>query len=252
MTRAAGPAGGGSPRIEAQPSDRTRVRRLPDRGRYDRATIDAILDEALFCHVGFLDGGQPFVVPTIHARAGDLVYVHGSTGSRMLRALSDGAPACLTATILDGLVFARSAFDHSMNYRSAMVLGTAREVVDRPEKLAAMRAIVEHVAPGRWEEIRAPNPREFAATTILSIPLDETSAKVRSGPPHDDEEDLALPVWAGELPVMLAALDPRPDPLLARRMKTSPSVAGWRRRSGAGAGVGAGDPPPREGGEGHP
>jgi nitroimidazol reductase NimA-like FMN-containing flavoprotein (pyridoxamine 5'-phosphate oxidase superfamily) len=215
------------------PTERTRVRRLPERGRYDRDTIDAILDEALICHLGFVESGQPFVIPTIHARVEDRVYVHGSTGSRAIRALAESRPMCLTATILDGLVFARSPFNHSMNYRSVMVLGNAREVVDPEEKLEAMRAVVEHVAPGRWGEIREPTAKEFAATAIISLPLDEASAKLRTGPPHDDEEDLDLGIWAGELPIRLATLPTRPDPLLRRPLGPTPAVAGWERPSGA-------------------
>jgi nitroimidazol reductase NimA-like FMN-containing flavoprotein (pyridoxamine 5'-phosphate oxidase superfamily) len=218
-----------------QGTDRTRVRRLPDRGRYDRATIDRILDEALICHLGFVDHGQPFVIPTIHARAGDHVYVHGSTGSRALRTVADGAPMCLTATIVDSLIFARSPFNHSMNYRSVIVLGTAREVVDPDEKMAAMRAVVDHVAPGRWNEIREPTAKEFAATAIISLPLDEASAKVRTGPPHDDEEDLELAIWAGEVPLRLVTLPARPDPLLREGFEPTPAVAGWDRPSGADA-----------------
>jgi nitroimidazol reductase NimA-like FMN-containing flavoprotein (pyridoxamine 5'-phosphate oxidase superfamily) len=206
-----------------------------ERTRYDRATIDRILDEALICHVGFVDDGQPFVIPTIHARAGDQVYVHGSTGSRALRTVADGTPMCLTATILDGLIFARSPFNHSMNYRSVVVLGTAREVVDPDEKLEAMRAVVEHVAPGRWGEIREPTAKEFAATAIVSLPIDEASAKVRTGPPHDDEEDLDLAIWAGEVPLRLVTSAARPDPLLRPGFEPTPAVAGWERPSGADA-----------------
>jgi nitroimidazol reductase NimA-like FMN-containing flavoprotein (pyridoxamine 5'-phosphate oxidase superfamily) len=223
------------------PTERTRLRRLPDRGRYDRATIDAILDEALICHVGFVDDGQPFVIPTIHARSGDEVYVHGSTGSRALRVVADGTPMCLTATILDGLIFARSPFNHSMNYRSVVVLSTAREVVEVEEKLFAMRAVVEHVAPGRWDEIREPTPKEFAATTIVSLPLDEASAKVRTGPPHDDEEDLDLAIWAGEVPLRMVPLASVPDPLLRAGIEPTPAVADWARPSGAEAAADDGD-----------
>jgi nitroimidazol reductase NimA-like FMN-containing flavoprotein (pyridoxamine 5'-phosphate oxidase superfamily) len=208
---------------------------LPERGRFDRDTIDAILDEALICHVGFVNEGQPFVIPTIHARVGDLVYVHGSTGSRTIRAVADGTDVCLTATLLDGLVFARSPFNHSMNYRSVLVLGRAREVVDPDERLAAMRAIVEHVAPGRWDEIREPTPKEFAATAIVALTLDEASAKVRTGPPHDDEEDLDLAIWAGELPLRMMTLAARPDPLLRGGLEPTPAVAAWERPSGADA-----------------
>ncbi len=193
---------------------RTKVRRHPERGQYDRATIDAILDEALICHVGFVVGGQPYVIPTIHARAGDHVYVHGSAASRMLRTLGAGVPACLTATLLDGLVLARSGFSHSMNYRSVVVLGLATEVTDGAEKLAALEAIVEHVVPGRWAEARLPNEVEMRQTSVLRMPLDEASAKIRTGPPKDAEEDLDLGVWAGVIPLALVPGTPVADPQL--------------------------------------
>jgi hypothetical protein len=189
----------------APASERTRLRRRPERGRYDRATIDAILDEALFCHLGFSVDGQPFVVPTTYARVGDHIYVHGSAAGRTMRALAGGIPACVTVTLLDGLVLARSAFHHSMNYRSVVVLGRAVEVVDAGERLAAFEAIVEHVLPGRWNEVRWPSEQEVRATTVLRLPLDEASAKVRTGDPIDDEEDLALDCWAGVLPLRLTA-----------------------------------------------
>ena len=192
------------------PSERTRVRRLPRRGAYDRATIDAILDEALICHLAFSVEGQPYAIPTAFARIGDHVYVHGSAASRMLRA-AGGAPVCFTATLLDGLVLARSAFHHSMNYRSVVVLGGAEEVSDEEERLAAMRALVERVAPGRWAEIRPPNAQELKATTILRLAIAESSAKIRTGPPIDDDEDLALPCWAGVIPLALAAGAPIAD-----------------------------------------
>jgi nitroimidazol reductase NimA-like FMN-containing flavoprotein (pyridoxamine 5'-phosphate oxidase superfamily) len=192
-------------------SERTTVRRMPRRGAYDRATVHAILDEALICHVGFVAGGQPFVIPTIHTRIGEALYFHGSTASRMLRALKEGIPVCATVTLLDGLVLARSAFHHSMNYRSVVIVGTAREVVDRDEKLRALEAIVEHVVPGRSVEARKPNEGELKATSILMLPISEASAKVRSGGPLDDEEDYDLPVWAGVLPLRLTPGEPQPD-----------------------------------------
>jgi uncharacterized protein len=185
------------------PTDRTRVRREPERGRYDRETIDAILDEALFCHLGFIVDGQPYVIPTLHARRGDLVYVHGSSASRMLRHAAAGEPMCLTVTLLDGLVLAKSVFNHSIDYRSVVVLGAARQVSD-VEKVEALRLFTEHVAPGRWEEARQPTPTELKATTILALPLDEASAKVRTGPPEDEPEDADLPVWSGVVPIHLA------------------------------------------------
>ncbi len=200
--------------IPGPASARVRVRRLPDRGRYERAVIDDILDEALICHVGFVADGQPFVIPTIHARAGGVLYLHGSVASRMLRTLKGGVPVCVTASIVDGLVLARSAFHHSLNYRSVVVLGSAVEVEDETEKLRALHAIVEHIAPGRWDEVRGPSPSELRQTIVLEMRLDEASAKVRSGPPKDEEGDLALPVWAGELPIGAVALDARDAPLL--------------------------------------
>jgi len=196
------------------PSPRTAVRRLPERAAYDRETIHAILDEGLVCHVGFAAAEQPFVIPCVYGRIDERLYLHGSSGSRMLRALSDGAAVCVTVTLIDGLVLARSAFHHSMNYRSVVVLGTASPVTDAEERLAALRAIVEHVVPGRWREARRPSARELAQTQVVSLPLDEASAKVRTGPPKDDEADLELPVWAGELPLRIAAGAPRPDPSL--------------------------------------
>jgi nitroimidazol reductase NimA-like FMN-containing flavoprotein (pyridoxamine 5'-phosphate oxidase superfamily) len=196
------------------PSPRTQLKRHPERGAYDRALIDTVLDEALFCHVGFVVDGQPFVIPTIHARAGDRLFLHGSTASRMLRNLKSAVPVCVTATILDGLVLARSAFDHSMNYRSVVVLGKALELEAEAEKLAALRAVVEHVSPGRWDEVRQPTPGELKQTSVLELPLDEASAKVRSGPPKDEEEDLGLPIWAGVLPLRLVAGEAWDDPTL--------------------------------------
>jgi nitroimidazol reductase NimA-like FMN-containing flavoprotein (pyridoxamine 5'-phosphate oxidase superfamily) len=205
-------------------TDRVRVKRLPERGVYDRDTIDAILDEGRICHLGFVHDGQPLVIPTIHARDGDQVYVHGSTASRTLKTLRGGVPACLTVTILDGLVVARSVFEHSMNYRSVIVLGTARAVEDPDEKLAGLRAVSEHVLPGRWKEARLPNPAELKQTLLLAIPLSEASAKVRTGPAKDEEEDYELPIWAGEVPMRLAWLPPRPDPLLRADVEVPPSV----------------------------
>ncbi len=193
------------------PTTRTTVRRHPERGDYDRTTIDAILDEALICHVGFVVDGQPFVIPTIHARDGDVLYLHGSPGSRMLRNLKGGVDVCVTVTLLDALVLARSVYNHSMNYRSAVVLGRAREVTGRDEKLRAMECVVEHVVPGRWAEARQPSEGEIKGTTILALVLDEASAKVRKGRPTDDEDDLSFPVWAGLVPLELAPQSPVPD-----------------------------------------
>jgi len=187
-----------------RPPDRIRVKRMPKRGHYDRPTIDAILDEALICHVGLEVEGQPYVIPTLHARVGDRLYLHGSSASRMLRQAASGARLCATVTLFDGLVLARSVFNHSVNYRSVVVFGTAT-LVEEDEKLHAIRALAEQVAPGRWDEARQPSQQELKATSIVSLPLDEASAKVRTGREEDDEEDLDLPVWAGVVPVYLAA-----------------------------------------------
>jgi hypothetical protein len=183
--------------------DHLRVRRQPERGRYDRDTIDAILDEALYCHLAFELEGQPYAIPTLHARVGDKLYVHGSAASRMLRHAASGIRVCATVTLLDGLVLAKSVFHHSINYRSVVVLGEA-QLVEGDEKREALRAFVEHVAPGRWDEARRPTAQELKATRILWLPLTEASAKLREGPPKDEPEDEDLPVWAGVLPVHLA------------------------------------------------
>ncbi len=195
----------------AAPSTRSTVRRLPERGIYDRAVIEAILDEGLVCHVGFAIEGQPYVIPCVYARIGDRLYLHGSSASRMLRAIAAGAPACVTVTLLDGLVLARSAFHHSMNYRSVVVLGTAARVDDAEERLVALRAIVEHVVPGRWTEVRRPSAAELAQTLVVEMSLSEASAKVRSGGPKDDIDDHALDVWAGVIPLALAMGAPIAD-----------------------------------------
>jgi len=196
---------------EPSPTPRTRVRRLPQRAAYDEATIHAILDNGLVCHIGFVHEGQPFVLPTTYARLGDALVLHGSAASRMLRGLRDGIPICVTVTLLDGLVLARSAFHHSMNYRSVVILGVATEVTDDAERLHALEAIVEHVNPGRWAEVRPPNERELKATMVLRLPIAEASAKVRTGPPLDDTEDLGWPCWAGEVPLRLVAFAPIAD-----------------------------------------
>jgi uncharacterized protein len=207
---------------------RTTVQRLPERGHYDRETANAILDEALICHVGFAPEGQPFVIPTIHARLGGTLYLHGSAASRMLRA-GKAFPVCVTVTLLDGLVMARSAFHHSMNYRSVVVLAQAREVTDAEEKVAALRAIVEHVAAGRWDEVRWPTELELKATTVLAVPIDEASTKIRSGPPKDDEEDYARDTWAGVIPLRVVPGEPIADPLLRDGILPSDVVSAYRR-----------------------
>jgi nitroimidazol reductase NimA-like FMN-containing flavoprotein (pyridoxamine 5'-phosphate oxidase superfamily) len=192
------------------PTERTRVRRLAKRGQYDVETIHAILDEALIGHVGFVVDGLPVVIPTIQWREGDTLYVHGSAAARMLRSLKDGVDACVTVTLLDGLVLARSAFHHSMNYRSVVVFGKAREVTGE-EKVRALESLVEHVVRGRSAEVRGPSESELRQTLVLALPIEEASAKVRTGPPIDEDEDYALPVWAGVLPLALTPGVPVPD-----------------------------------------
>jgi hypothetical protein len=194
------------------PTPRTALRRRPSRGSFERATIDAILDEALVCHLGFVHEGQPFVIPTTFARRADVLYVHGAAASRALRALASGLPCCVTVTLLDGLVLARSAFHHSMNYRSVVILGVAAAVTDPAERLAALEAIVEHMAPGRWREVRPPTAAELGATAVLRLPIHEASAKIRTGGPLDDEDDLARRCWAGHVPLRLVPETPVPDP----------------------------------------
>lgn len=196
------------------PTPRTTVKRLPKRAKYDYETVYPILDQGLICHVGFAVEDQPYVIPTAYGRVDDKLYIHGSPASRMLRSLQNGIPVCVTVTLLDGLVLARSAFHHSMNYRSVVVFGTASVVSDPQEKLEALRAFTEHIIPGRWDEVRQPNPNELAGTLVLVLPLVEASAKVRTGPPVDDEADYELPVWAGELPLHLVAGTPIDDPRL--------------------------------------
>jgi hypothetical protein len=207
-----------------------RLRRKRERGDYDRAMIEAILDEALIAHVGIADEhGQPFVIPTLHARRGDLVYLHGSTAGRTLRALREGAPVCLTVSLLDGLVLARAVMHHSANYRSVMLLGRARVVEDEQEKLAALEAIVEHIVPGRWAEARRPSENELKATAVLALPLEEASAKIRTGPPVDDEDDYALPVWAGVIPFAREARTPEADPRLSAGIAVPDAAARYAR-----------------------
>ncbi|MFI5114547.1 MAG: pyridoxamine 5'-phosphate oxidase family protein [Terriglobales bacterium] len=193
------------------PTPRTRVVREPQRGVYDRDAVNQILDEGLLCHVGFVVDGQPYVIPTSYGRDGDDLYIHGSVASRMLRNLEQGIPVCITVTLLDGLVLARSVFNHSMNYRSVVILGTATLVDDPAEKIAALRALSEHILPHRWDDARQPNEKELKATSVLRIPIHEFSAKVRVGPPVDDEGDYAFPTWAGVIPLELMSGAPIPD-----------------------------------------
>jgi len=201
------------------PTERTQVKRLPKRGKYERDTVFAILDEGFVCHVGFSVDGQPYVIPTNYGRLGDTLYLHGSAASRMLRTLSEGVAVSVTVTHVDGLVLARSAFHHSVNYRSVVILGTARLVSDPAEKMEALRVFTEHVMKGRWDDVRQPTEQELKATTVLALPLEEVSAKVRTGGPIDDEEDYALPVWAGVLPLQTVVKEPLPD---AQRKKDEP------------------------------
>ena len=210
-----------------QRTERTRVRRLPERAAYDRDTVHAILDEGFICHVGFVAGGQPFVVPTGYARVGETVYLHGSTGSRL--GLRPGMDVCVTVTLVDGLVLARSAFHHSMNYRSVMAIGRTRPVLDPEEKEAVLRALVEHIVPGRSAEVRGGDRSELAATAVLAVPLDEVSAKVRTGPPQDDDPDYDLPIWAGVLPLALTPGTPASDPVLDPSIPVPGHVAAWSR-----------------------
>ncbi|KOP22858.1 flavin-nucleotide-binding protein [Hapalosiphon sp. MRB220] len=192
-------------------TQRTKIRRVPQRGQYEIQVIYDILDEGLVCHVGFAVDDQPFVIPTAYGRIGDKLYIHGSPASRMLRSLQNAIEVCVTVTLLDGLVLARSAFHHSMNYRSVVIFGTATNVESSEEKLAALHAFTEHVMSGRWAEVRPPSRQELQGTLVLSLPLDEASAKVRTGPPLDDEADYNLPVWAGVLPLQLTSTAPIPD-----------------------------------------
>jgi nitroimidazol reductase NimA-like FMN-containing flavoprotein (pyridoxamine 5'-phosphate oxidase superfamily) len=199
------------PAIAEPPSARATVRRLRERGDYDRATIDAILDEALVCHLGVVVGGAPVVLPTLHVRVGDTLYLHGAAANAMLKAGSTG-PVCATVTLIDGLVLARSAFHHSVNYRSVVVHGEGRAVTDEAEKRRVLDALVDHVVPGRSTETRPPNDVELKSTLVIAIPLDEASAKVRTGPPKDDPEDLDGPWWAGVIPVTTVRGEPEPAP----------------------------------------
>jgi uncharacterized protein len=196
------------------PTERTRVVREPERAVYDREAAYRILDEGFICHVGFLVDGQPFVIPTSYGRKDGDLYIHGSAASRMLRQMKEGVAVCVTVTLLDGLVLARSVFNHSMNYRSVVVLGKATLVDDAEEKLTALRVLSEHILPGRWDDARQPNERELKATSVLRVPIEEFSAKVRTGPPIDDAEDLAFPTWAGVLPLEMKAGEAIRDPKL--------------------------------------
>ena len=210
-------------------TERTKLKRLPKRGHFDRETVYGILDEGFICHVGFAPEGQPFVIPTGYARDGDKLYIHGSQASRLLRTLSGGVDACVTVTIIDGLVLARSAFHHSMNYRSVVIFGRATLVEDREEKMAALFALSEHFIRGRWAEVREPTEVEMKQTTVLSLPLVEASAKIRTGPPLDAEEDYAMNVWAGVIPLRLVAGEPIADPLLPEGIQVPTYARDYKR-----------------------
>lgn len=197
-----------------EPTGRTTLKRLPKRGHFERETVYSILDEGFICHVGFVVDSRPVVIPTGYGRLGEKLYIHGSAASRMLRALREGIDVCVTVTLIDGLVLARSAFHHSMNYRSVVIFGRAQIVESEEEKMRALHAFTDHVMLGRWEETRQPNSNELRATLVLSLSLVEASAKIRTGPPIDDDEDYELPVWAGELPLRLEAGEVIPDPKL--------------------------------------
>jgi nitroimidazol reductase NimA-like FMN-containing flavoprotein (pyridoxamine 5'-phosphate oxidase superfamily) len=213
------------------PTERTTLKRLPQRGSYDREVVYRILDEGLVCHVGFAVEGQPFVIPTAYGRVGDKLYIHGSAASRTLRDLSGGVPVCVTVTLLDGLVLARSAFHHSINYRSVVILGAATMVAAAEEKMTALKAFTDHVIPGRWDDVREPNEQELKGTSVLALPLLEVSAKVRTGPPKDDEEDMTIPVWAGELPLRITAGSPVDDPQLSVGISQPAYVTSYSRQS---------------------
>jgi nitroimidazol reductase NimA-like FMN-containing flavoprotein (pyridoxamine 5'-phosphate oxidase superfamily) len=210
---------------------RTMLKRLPQRGNFDREVINQILDEGFVCHVGFAVEGKPFVIPTGYARVGDNLLIHGSQASRMLRTLEQGIDVCVTITLVDGLVLARSAFNHSMNYRSVVIFGNARAIDEPEEKLAALHALSDHMIPGRWEDVRAPNVLELQQTTVLTLAIDEASAKVRTGPPIDDEEDYELRVWAGVIPLRLMAGSPLADPVLPVDISAPRYARGYDRRA---------------------
>ena len=213
------------------PTARTRVIREADRGMYDRETVYRILDEGFLCHAGFVVDGQPFVIPTSYGRKDSSLYIHGSAASRMLRQMKDGVPVCITVTLLEGLVLARSIFNHSMNYRSVVILGKATLVDDPDEKLAALRTLSEHILPGRWEDSRQPNERELKATSVLRVPIEEFSAKVRQGPPIDDEEDYSFPTWAGVVPLEMVAGAPIDDARLLPGTKIPQYARHYGRKS---------------------
>jgi uncharacterized protein len=211
-------------------TERTTLKRLPQRGSYDRELVYRILDEGFVCHLGFAVDGQPFVIPTAYGRIEDKLYLHGSAASRTVRSMGAGIPVCVTVTLVDGLVLARSAFHHSINYRSVVILGAATLVEAAEEKKMALRAFTEHVVPGRWDDVREPNEQELKGTSVLALPLIEVSAKVRSGPPKDDDEDMNSSVWAGELPLLIAAGAPIDDPQLSAEIRPPAYLTRYSRK----------------------
>jgi uncharacterized protein len=213
-----------------KPTTRTKLKRMVERGEYDRGIVYQILDEAFICHVGFIVDGQPFVIPTGYGRIGDRLYIHGSAASRMLRSISGGIPICVTVTLVDGLVLARSAFHHSINYRSVIIFGEATVVSDPWEKIAALKTFTDHIIPGRWSEVRKPNELELKATIVLYLALEEVSAKIRCGPPKDDLQDQDIPVWAGELPFRFEAMAPVNDPTLLPGITPPPYAVNYSRK----------------------
>jgi len=211
-------------------TERTRVRRLPKRGAYDSETINSILDEAFVCHIGFVVDGQPYVIPTGFARIDNDLYIHGSSASRMLRSLAEGVQVCVTVTLVDGLVLARSAFHHSMNYRSVVILGKATLVEEPQEKGRAMEALTEHIVPGRWKDVRWPTELELKATSVLKVPIEEASAKIRTGGPVDDEEDYTIDIWAGVLPLELVSGQPIEDERLTQEIELPKYNQDYKRK----------------------
>ncbi len=208
---------------------RNRVKRLPQRAQYDKSVIYRIIDEALICHVGFVENNQPFVIPTIHGRVDDNIVLHGSRVSRLLKHIESGNEVCIAITILDGLVLARSVFHHSMNYRSVVLFGKGRAIEDKKEKLAALESITDHIVAGRWRDARQPNRKELNATTVVMVPIEDASAKVRTGPPNDDLEDYELPIWAGILPIRQQAGAPINDPQVREDMAIPGYVTDYTR-----------------------
>jgi len=212
-----------------EPTENTLLKRLPKRGNFDRDVINAILDEAFICHVGFVANGKPYVIPTAYGRVGDEMYIHGSSASRMMKSLADGIDLCVTVTLIDGLVLARSAFNHSINYRSIVIMGNAEMVEGDEEKIKALEAFTEHLIPGRWKDVRKPTEQELKATSVLRLPINEASAKMRTGDPLDNEEDYSIRVWAGVLPLALKAGEPIPDARLDPDIEPQEYVQRYKR-----------------------